>query len=68
MRSQLAVTVVTSSPVCLYLLEHLDQVRYSAQLLNAYAMMPERASRSMKMVPSRMCPEEFRYVSSSHGS
>jgi hypothetical protein len=30
MRSQLAVTVVTSSPVCLYLSEHLEQGSYVA--------------------------------------
>jgi hypothetical protein len=33
-----------------------------------YATTPDRASRSMSSVPKRMCPEELRYVSRSHGS
>ena len=66
-RSQEAVTVVTSSPVCLYLddIRNLDRVGVA---LKAYAITPESASRSMKIVPRRICPDEFRYVSRSHGS
>lgn len=33
-----------------------------------YATTPDRASRSINSVPKRMCPDELRYVSSSHGS
>lgn len=33
-----------------------------------YETTPAKASRSMKMVPSLMCPEEFIYESKSQGS
>jgi hypothetical protein len=67
MRSQLAVTVVTSSPVCLSVCI-LRPIGFLCRYWGLHAMIPESASRSMKIVPRRMCPEELRYVSRSHGS